>query len=68
MVSVSHVIVSGLWLLLLQCKNSESETNVTHFRIVLIFMINDQLYPLNTVGHLCTGPLTYSGDFRKLGP
>ena len=61
-----HIIVSRL--LLLKCKNNEPETNFTHFCIARMFMINDQLYPLNTVGHLYTGPLTYYGDFRKLGP
>ena len=53
---------------LLKCKNNEPETNFTHFCIAIMFMINDQLYPLNTVGHLYTGPLTFYGDFRKLGP
>ena len=64
--SGSHIVVSGL--LLLKCKNNEPETNFTHFCIAIMFMINDQLYPLNTVGHLYTGPLTFYGDFRKLGP
>ena len=66
LVSGSHIIVSGL--LLLKCKNNEPETNFTHFCIAIMFMINDQLYPLNTVGHLYTGPLTFYEDFRKLGP
>ena len=66
LVSGSHIIVSGL--MLLKCKNNEPETNFTHFCIAIMFMINDQLYPLNTVSHLYTGPLTYYGDFRKLGP
>ena len=61
LVSGSHIIVSGL-------LNNEPETNFTHFCIAIMFMINDQLYPLNTVGHLYTGPLTFYGDFRKLGP
>ena len=60
------VIVSGL--LLLKCKNNGPETNFTHFCIAIMFMINDQLYLLNTVGHLYTGPLTFYEDFRKLGP
>ena len=63
LVSGSHITVSGL--LLLKCKNNEPETNFTHFCIAIMFMINDQLYPLNTVGHLYTGPLTFYGDFRK---
>ena len=66
LVSGSLIIVSGL--MLLKCKNNEPETNFTQFCIAIMFMINDQLYPLNTVGHLYTGPLTYYGDFRKLGP
>ena len=66
LVSGSHIIVSRS--LLLKCKNDEPETNFTHYCIARMFMINDQLYPLNTVGHLYTGPLTYYGDFRKLGP
>ena len=66
LVSGSHIIVSRL--LLLKCKNDEPEANFTHYCIARMFMINDQLYPLNTVGHLYTGPLTFYGDFRKLGP
>ena len=57
LVSGSHIIVSRL--LLLKCKNDEPETNFTHYCIARMFMINDQLYPSNTVGHLYTGPLTY---------
>ena len=59
LLSGSHIIVSRL--LLLKCKNNEPETNFTHVCIARMFMINDQLYPLNTVGHLYTGPLTYYG-------
>ena len=50
LVSGSHFVVSGL--LLLKCKNKESETSVTYYCIaIIVIMRNDQLYPLNTAGH-----------------